>query len=229
MRRLVAGAGVATLALLSWAGPASAGPGDSTDQGGGGGGTAGDSFLVWSLAHASHQAGTAAPIPCEIEQPVYDLAGQQMTNPDGSLMTEKVQGHITYSSTLNSQEVLLGITGEEREGTFIRVECNGPDIFDDDIHTLLSVPFIVAVDAIDLLDISLASMGIPEPPINLSPGSGQPQLVNLETWMWLDPSYWDPRVLTTSASVTSNSRSEERRVGKELVRTCSSRWLPYNS
>src|SRR3546814_21066208 len=23
--------------------------------------------------------------------------------------------------------------------------------------------------------------------------------------MWLDPSYWDPRVLTTSASVTSNS------------------------
>src|SRR3546814_16062577 len=79
-------------------------------------------------------------------------------------MTEKVQGHITYSSTLNSLEVLLGITGEEREGTFIRVECNGPDIFDDDIHTLLSVPFIVAVDAIDLLDISLASMGIPEPP-----------------------------------------------------------------
>src|SRR3546814_14380016 len=51
----------------------------------------------------------------------------------------------------------------------------------------------------------LSSMGIPEPPINLSPGSGQPQLVNLETWMWLDPSYWDPRVLTTSASVTSNS------------------------
>src|SRR3546814_9392108 len=48
-------------------------------------------------------------------------------------------------------------------------------------------------------------MGIPEPPINLSPGSGQPQLVNLETWMWLDPSSWDPRVLTTSASVTSNS------------------------
>src|SRR3546814_11346059 len=48
-------------------------------------------------------------------------------------------------------------------------------------------------------------MGIPEPPINLSPGSGQPRLVNLETWMWLDPSYWDPRVLTTSASVTSNS------------------------
>src|SRR3546814_16975225 len=121
-------------------------------------------------------------------------------------MTEKVQGHITYSSTLNSQEVLLGITGEEREGTFIRVECNGPDIFDDAIHTLLSVPFIVAVDAIDLLDISLASMGIPEPPINLSPGSAQPQLVNLETWLWLDPSHWDPRVPPTRPPLTPTRR-----------------------
>src|SRR3546814_12247474 len=96
MRRLVAGAGLATLALLAWAGPASAGPGDSTDQGGGGGGTAGDSFLVWSLAHASHQAGTTAPIPCEIEKPVYDLAGQQMTPPDGSHLNAQDHGQIHY-------------------------------------------------------------------------------------------------------------------------------------
>src|SRR3546814_15449907 len=37
------------------------------------------------------------------------------------------------------------------------------------------------------------------------------------------------RVLLGRQAVAQLSRSEERRVGKECVRTCSSRWQPYHS
>src|SRR3546814_19762819 len=33
--------------------------------------------------------------------------------------------------------------------------------------------------------------------------------------------------VTINGSLTNNSRSEERRVGKECVRPCRSRWSPY--
>src|SRR3546814_13609819 len=42
------------------------------------------------------------------------------------------------------------------------------------------------------------------------------------------PGYRTPRVLTfTSHDLPINLRSEERRVGKECVSTCRSRWSPY--
>src|SRR3546814_17121477 len=37
----------------------------------------------------------------------------------------------------------------------------------------------------------------------------------------------DCRVVSSSSNLSSASRSEERRVGKECVSTCRSRWSPY--
>src|SRR3546814_11064194 len=38
----------------------------------------------------------------------------------------------------------------------------------------------------------------------------------------------DGRICLRRMDDRADGRSEERRVGKECVRTCSSRWLPYN-
>src|SRR3546814_19889900 len=56
-----------------------------------------------------------------------------------------------------------------------------------------------------------------------------PHLLEFHRW-----SEKDSELLVHSASAgegtscTGNCRSEERRVGKECVSTCSSRWSPYN-
>src|SRR3546814_19250025 len=50
-----------------------------------------------------------------------------------------------------------------------------------------------------------------------------PQLANAVRHMG------DRIVLAVPGSSTTGTRSEERRVGKECVSTCRSRWSPYNS
>src|SRR3546814_18903299 len=44
----------------------------------------------------------------------------------------------------------------------------------------------------------------------------------------LRPSNWWPSPRTVQAPITRGSRSEERRVGKECVGTCRSRWSLYH-
>src|SRR3546814_18979785 len=46
-------------------------------------------------------------------------------------------------------------------------------------------------------------------------------------WIWGDPRLYD-KARRPAALSAYGARSEERRVGKECVRTCRSRWSPYH-
>src|SRR3546814_13366843 len=50
-------------------------------------------------------------------------------------------------------------------------------------------------------------------------------LVVGRVFLWIIP---DPVDLVGITDIVDATRSEERRVGKECVSTCRSRWLPYN-
>ena len=45
---------------------------------------------------------------------------------------------------------------------------------------------------------------------------------------WTRPPAWRPRGLVSQHTPWRTSRSEERRVGKECLRLCRSRWSPYH-
>src|SRR3546814_14767209 len=61
-------------------------------------------------------------------------------------------------------------------------------------------------------------------------------VVFLAAWQWLPGWFGIPQFIIPSASrvwgeflhMVEHDRSEERRVGKECVSTCRSRWSPYN-
>src|SRR3546814_15188411 len=73
-----------------------------------------------------------------------------------------------------------------------------------------------------------------------SPGRGESQMIHLkkeETKAMVAVHGWSgillglllyAVVLTGTAAVFAEERSDERRVGKECVSTCRSRWSPYN-
>src|SRR3546814_17546354 len=51
---------------------------------------------------------------------------------------------------------------------------------------------------------------------------------NVPAWTWLAEWSWCCRSSATMAEMAATAaRSDERRVGKECVSTCSSRWSPY--
>src|SRR3546814_10586770 len=65
-------------------------------------------------------------------------------------------------------------------------------------------------------------------------GAAQPSKT-LAEWKPEDPNFWEQsgeriarRNLTISIPALLLARSEERRVGKECVSTCRSRWSPYH-
>src|SRR3546814_12160878 len=55
---------------------------------------------------------------------------------------------------------------------------------------------------------------------------GGKRINELSTWQRDTPMVWQSLALFPFLPVTENVRSEERRVGKEWVSTCRSRWVP---
>src|SRR3546814_4414058 len=45
---------------------------------------------------------------------------------------------------------------------------------------------------------------------------------------WKDWKSWSSHFVTKATEIKNKARSEERRVGKECVSTCRSRWSPYH-
>lgn len=86
----------------------------------------------------------------------------------------------------------------------------------------------------DLREEALAQLRLPAPAIRLNPAADRPQLVNLATWLYLDPSQWQG--LDATASVPGLSvtvRASPQRVvwnmgnGDEVV--CQGPGTPYDS
>lgn len=75
---------------------------------------------------------------------------------------------------------------------------------------------------------------VPSPEIRLNPPAGQDQVVNVPTWMWIDPAAWTPVSATASAgavtvTATATPTSVMWDMGNGDVVTCAGPGTPYDS
>jgi hypothetical protein len=142
-------------------------------------------------------------------------------------MSSSGPGVIEYKTTLNTQDVLRGVTNETRPGTFYRKECNGD---------LLAVPFFAdrpPVDPVVLADQAREFLPLAAPGINTSPPPALDQLVNLRTWLWLDASTFSTQTSTVgvpgvSVTVTAVPQTVTWDMGDGSSVVCNGAGTPYD-
>lgn len=59
----------------------------------------------------------------------------------------------------------------------------------------------VTIDSATLAQLALASLSLPQPHVGLNPAGDH--LVQLPSWLWIDPEQWEPRTATASAGGVS--------------------------
>lgn len=116
-------------------------------------------------------------------------------------MGESREGVYAWRLTYNPQDSWRDWRGEERAGTFWRLECRDPDLdWDDPANDYqLDIIFVPDPDPTAIAELAIDTLGLEAPPVVTNPGLAQRQLVNLETWLWLRPGYWTERSMTVSA------------------------------
>lgn len=92
--------------------------------------------------------------------------------------------------------------------------------------------YISAVDPAELAAEARNRIDLPLPEPQLNPPG--PQLVNLETWLWLDSDQWSPRQATAavpgvSVTVTATPQVAIWRMGDGTVLTCTGRGTAYDA
>jgi hypothetical protein len=90
------------------------------------------------------------------------------------------------------------------------------------------------VDPLALAQEALQRTPIPPPAVHLNPPEGEDQVVNLPTWLWIDPAQWQPVSATASAgavtvTATASPQSVEWDMGNGDVVTCSGPGTPYDT
>ncbi len=115
-------------------------------------------------------------------------------------------------------------------GTWYRKVCT--DANGQSSATVVWVP-ARAVDPAQLAEQASDRAPIPLPDVHLNPPESGEQVVNLETWMWIDPSAWQPVSATASAggvTVTASAQPESVRwaMGNGDVVTCAGSGTPYD-
>lgn len=97
--------------------------------------------------------------------------------------------------------------------------------------TTIWVPAAEVVDPAALAEEARSRTVVPLPGVNLNPGAGQDQVVNLETWMWVDS--WEPVSATAAAgpvtvTVTATPVRVEWSMGNGDVVVCSGPGTRYD-
>jgi hypothetical protein len=103
-------------------------------------------------------------------------------------------------------------------------------------QTSASIVWLPAPPAIDpqvLARQALDRTPIPSPEIRLNPPAGQDQVVNVPTWMWIDPTAWAPVSATASAgsvtvTATATPTSVSWDMGNGDVVVCAGPGTPYD-
>lgn len=91
-----------------------------------------------------------------------------------------------------------------------------------------------AIDPEALAEQALDRTPIPTPEIRLNPPAGQDQVVNVPTWMWIDPTAWAPVSATASAgsvtvTATATPTSVSWDMGNGDVVVCAGPGTPYDN
>jgi hypothetical protein len=91
-----------------------------------------------------------------------------------------------------------------------------------------------SVDPAALAQQALDRTVVPAPEIRLNPPEGQDQVVNVPTWMWIDPAAWAPVSATAAAggvsvTATATPTSVSWDMGNGDVVVCSGPGTPYDA
>ena len=141
----------------------------------------------------------------------------------------------TYAAVPQGQ-ALLG-AGGPTPGQWIVPTCAGPGVINPmppfwvtgaklAAATIQVAPVVVAEQA-------AKTLGLSSPVIEMAPSDGHPQLVNVATWLWVNPAAWHPVTATATAGpVTTTAVAAPTKVvwdmGDGHSVTCNGPGTPYD-
>ena len=224
MRARVVTVGVAVIvAILSGAEPAWANDpngqyGWTSAQASGGQLTVQAGDTEWVPPAGSHWANAAKPAP-----------------PPGKPNPNQPYG-CSYSAGGAQATAMIGVGGPQ-PGQWVFPVCAGPGVIDpmppfwvtgaQPVAAVAQVsPMVVALQAVRRL-------GLGSPTIEMAPPTGDPQLVGVATWLWIDPGAWKAVSASASAGpVTTTATATPSKVvwdmGDGASVTCAGPGTPYD-
>ncbi|MDA8061204.1 MAG: hypothetical protein M0T80_02030, partial [Actinomycetota bacterium] len=108
----------------------------------------------------------------------------------------------TYAAGGASATALLGVGGPQ-PGQWVFPVCAGPGAIDPmpAVWVTGAKPAAVTVQVAPVLVAEQAAktLGLASPVIEMAPPDGHPQLVNVATWLWVNPATWHPVTATATA------------------------------
>ena len=142
----------------------------------------------------------------------------------------------SYSGGGLSATASLGVGGPQ-PGQWVFPVCAGPGVIDPMPPFWVSgaKPVVVAVQVAPVVVAEQAARTLPlsSPVIEMAPPEPHPQLVNVATWLWVNPAAWHPvSASATAGPVTTTATATPTKVvwdmgGGEQV-TCAGPGTPYD-
>lgn len=205
-RRLITGVALAVALVIAIAAPAAA-------DGGGIGYTDGPNVGAGASQTSSDGApqgrGSASPQQCQ-----YVLL-----SPDDQAMFDRFNREGMWGNPVNADE-----------GNWVRKICDNPD--GRSSATIIWVP--QRVDPQQLAQQARDEVPTPSPSIQMNPPEDKGEVTNVETWLWVPPSQWQPVTASASAgNVTVTTTATPDHVvwdmGNGDAVTCNGPGTPYDT
>ena len=142
----------------------------------------------------------------------------------------------TYAAGGPSATALLGVGGPQ-PGQWVFPVCAGPGAIDPmpAVWVTGAKPAAVTVQVAPVLVAEQAAktLGLASPVIEMAPPGGHPQLVNVATWLWVNPAAWHPvSASATAGPVTTTATATPTKViwdmGDGQSVTCVGPGTPYD-
>ncbi len=161
--------------------------------------------------------------------------GSKSDPPPGKTNPNQPYG-CTYFVPSAQYQQLMG-TGGPTPGTWVVRACAGPGVIDPMppiwvVNARTQAP-VAPANPVVLVRQALSKLALPTPTIEMAPPPGQDQLVNVATWLWIDPSAWRGLSATASAGpVTTTAVATPAKVvwqmGDGQSVTCLGPGTPYD-
>jgi hypothetical protein len=140
----------------------------------------------------------------------------------------------TYSVGDAQAQQEMGVGGPT-PGQWVFPACAGPGV----INPMLPIwvtdaqPHAAPANPAVLAQQALSELPLPEPMIEMAPPATSEQLVNVSTWLWIDPSAWQSLSATAaagpvSATATANPVKVVWQMGDGQSVTCPGPGTPYD-